>query len=80
MDMRRIPRLLLHTSEQIAAQIVKAIERDRTWAYSDFATRFLTWVGVLAPHWLKIPVFKDLFWELPDKERNPPETTPISPP
>jgi len=65
MDMHKIPRALLHAPEHTAARIVRAIERDRAWAYSDLSTRFLVWVAAQIPYRLRVALFKDLFWELP---------------
>jgi short-subunit dehydrogenase len=66
MDMHKIPPALVHTPEHTAARIVRAIERDRAWAYSDWSTRVLVWIAAQLPFRLRIALFKDLFWELPD--------------
>ena len=67
MELQKIPRWLIHSPEEVAAQIVKAIRKDKMWGYSDFPTRFSAWLGVLLPEPLKISIFKDLFWRLPDE-------------
>lgn len=66
MDLRKIPKVFLHSPEKIAAQIVYAIRKDKLWAYSDFFTRFGAWFGAMLPARLRIFIFKDLFWKLPD--------------
>ena len=66
MDMRKIPRWMIHTPEYIAMQIVKALKKDYLWHYSDFITRLSPLIGALVPQRLKISIFKNLFWELPD--------------
>lgn len=67
MELQKIPRWLIHPPEEVAAQIVEAIRKDKMWDYSDFPTRFSAWLGVLLPEHLKISIFKDLFWRLPDE-------------
>jgi len=67
MQLQKIPRWLIHSPEEVAAQIVEAIRKDKMWDYSDFPTRLLAWLGVLLPEPLKITMFKDLFWRLPDE-------------
>jgi len=66
MDMHKIPRLLLHTPEKVATQVVRAIKKNKQWAYSDFITRSSSFLGTLLPSRLKTYIFKDLFWSLPD--------------
>jgi short-subunit dehydrogenase len=66
MDLQKVPKILLHTPEEVATQIVLAIRKDKQWAYSDFVTRFSAWFGALLPPRLKTALFKDLFWRLPD--------------
>lgn len=66
MDMRKIPRTLIHTPEDIAKEIVEAIKKDSRWAYSDFITKVLVGFGRIIPARLKALIFKDLFWRLPD--------------
>lgn len=66
MDLRKIPKVFLHSPEEIAAQIVRAIRKDKFWAYSDFFTRFGAWLGAIIPARLRIFIFKDLFWRLPN--------------
>ena len=66
MDMHKIPKILIHTPEEIAKQVLRAIKRDKQWAYSDFITRSSSFLGTLLPWRLKTHLFKDLFWKLPD--------------
>jgi short-subunit dehydrogenase len=66
MDLQKVPRILLHSPEEVATQIVLAIRKDKPWAYSDFLTRLSAWFGVLLPPRLKTSTFKNLFWRLPD--------------
>lgn len=65
MDMRKIPKVFLHLPDEIAAQIVHAIRKDKLWAYSDFFTRFGAWFGAMLPARLKPSIFKNLYWRLP---------------
>ena len=66
MDMRKIPGWMIHTPEYIASQIVKALKKDYLSHYSDFITRLSPIIGALVPQRLKISIFKNIFWELPD--------------
>jgi short-subunit dehydrogenase len=66
MDMHKIPKILIHTPEEIATQVLRAIKKDKQWAYSDFITRSSSFLGTLLPSRLKTHIFKDLFWRLPD--------------
>jgi len=66
MDMSKIPKVLIHTPEEIATQILEAIKEDKQWAYSDFVTRFSVAIGTILPSRLRTFIFKDLFWRLAD--------------
>ncbi len=66
MDMRKVPKILIHTPEEIATQVVRAMKKDKQWAHSDILTRFSAGLGTLMPFRLKTSIFKDLFWRLPD--------------
>lgn len=66
MDLQKVPRILLHSPEEVATQIVLAIRKDKLWAYSDFMTRLSAWLGALLPPRLKRSIFKNLFWRLPN--------------
>jgi short-subunit dehydrogenase len=66
MNMQKVPKILIHSPEDIAIQIVRAIQKDKQWAYSDFLTRFSVGMGAILPSRLKIFILKDLFWRLPD--------------
>jgi short-subunit dehydrogenase len=65
MDMRRIPSVAISTPEKVAKRIVRAIERDVGWAYSDLPTRLGVTVAGALPARLRTRLFKNLFWELP---------------
>ena len=66
MDMHKVPKILIHTPEEIATQIARAIKKDKQWAYADFLTRFSVGMGAILPSRLKTFILKDLFWRLPD--------------
>ena len=66
MNMQKVPRILIHSPEGIATQVVRAIRKDKQWAYSDFVTRFSARLGAILPSGLKTYILKDLFWRLPD--------------
>jgi short-subunit dehydrogenase len=66
MDLQKVPKILLHSPEQVATQIIQAIRKDKQWAYSDFITRLSVLLGVFLPPRLKTAIFKNLFWRLPD--------------
>ncbi len=66
MNMQKVPRILIHSAEDIAIQIVRAIRKDKQWAYSDFLTRFSVGMATILPSRLKTSILKDLFWRLPD--------------
>jgi len=66
MDLQKVPKILLHSPEQVATQVVWAIKKDKQWAYSDFLTRFSAWFGAFLPPRLKTSIFKNFFWKLPD--------------
>jgi len=66
MNMQKVPRILIHSPEDIAIQIVGAIRKDKRWTYSDFITRSSSFLGTLLPSRLKNSILKNLFWGLPD--------------
>ncbi len=68
MNMQKIPQVILHTPEEVADRVVKAIRREARWAYSDVFTHISTTLGELLPERLKILIFKDLFWSLPSEK------------
>jgi len=68
MDMRKIPPWMIRTPEYVATRIAKALKKDYQWYYSDLKTKFLPLIGSLLPQRLKIYIFKNLFWELPDEK------------
>lgn len=65
MDMRRIPRFVINTPEKVAARIVRAIERDNGWAYSDLPTRLGLAAAAALPNRVRTKLFSNLFWRLP---------------
>jgi short-subunit dehydrogenase len=66
MDIGKIPGRLIHTPEEAASKLIRAIEKDKQWAYSDSATRLSAWVGTLLPSCLRTFIFRNAFWKLPD--------------
>ncbi len=66
MDMRKIPKIFLHSPGEIAVQIVRAIRKDKFWAYSDIFTQFGARLGAVLPARIRTFIFKDFFWRLPD--------------
>jgi uncharacterized protein len=66
MDMRKIPKMLIHTPEEIASRVVLAMRKDRQLDYSDILTRLSAWLGANIPSRMKTRIFKNLFWRLPD--------------
>ena len=66
MNMQKVPTILIHSPEDIAMQIVRAIRKDKQWAYSDLLTQFSAWFGACLSPRLKTSIFKNLFWRLPD--------------
>lgn len=67
MDMRQVPRFMVHSPERIARQLIKALRADRTWVYSDALTGLSARLGILIPHRLRVRLFKNLFWEVPNE-------------
>jgi short-subunit dehydrogenase len=67
MDMNRIPKFLIRTPEAVAERIVNAIKKDTTWTYSDFSSRLGVFLTGFLPRRIKIGLFKNLFWRLPDE-------------
>jgi len=66
MDLGKIPRRLIHTPEKVVSRLIWAIEKDKQWDYSDFATRLSAWVGTILPSRLRTSIFRNVFWKLPD--------------
>ncbi len=66
MDLRKIPRRLIHTPKDVALKLVQSIEKDKRWEYSDFATRLLASFGALLPSRVRTSVLKESFWRLPN--------------
>jgi short-subunit dehydrogenase len=67
MDIQALPRFMFHSPENVAVRIVNAIRKDKSCDYSDFLTGFSIWLGRLIPDRVKIHLFKDLFWRLPNE-------------
>jgi len=67
MSLQTIPSRFVHTPERVASRIVKAIEKDKRWAYSDLVTHLTALFANLLPPALKVSVFRKLFWRLPDE-------------
>ncbi len=67
MDVSRVPEFLFATPERVAALLLRAIERDCTWAFADLPTRLSMSLGGLIPARLRGRLLHDLFWRLPDE-------------
>ncbi len=65
MDMRRVPSFLVHPPEFVARRLVKMLQRDRGWSFSDRLSGLSAGLGALLPHRLRVRVFRNLFWEVP---------------
>ena len=81
MDLAKIPRRMIHDPEWMATRIVRAIERDSQWSYSDLMTHSMASIGAVLPARLKTWLFKSLFWTLPapkDHCGHHPESTGVS--
>jgi len=68
MDISKIPRFLFHSPEFVAAKIVNAIRKDKTWAYSDLISRFANQYASCLHNRLKTKIFKSIYWELPNEK------------
>jgi len=68
MEMGRIPKFLVRKPEVVARRIVRAIENDATWSYSDLSSRLGIFLAACLPHRFKVHIFKNLFWKLPDED------------
>jgi short-subunit dehydrogenase len=66
MDLGKIPRGFIHTPEEVASRLVRAIEKDKQWDYSDVATRFSASFGAILPSRLRTSIFGNVFWRLHD--------------
>lgn len=66
MNLQKIPRRFIRSPEYVAARIVRAIKKDTRWDYSDFTTRWGAILGTFIPSRLRIAIFKDSFWRLPN--------------
>jgi len=68
MDMKGVPKFLIHTPEKVAARVVRAIRRDDSWAYSDLSSRLSLFFASCLPQKIRLRVFRNLFWELPSEK------------
>lgn len=68
MDLQHVPQFMIHSAEKMAKRIIRAIKKDRLFVFSDTLTTLSTLLGILLPERLKIYLFKDIFWRLPDEE------------
>jgi short-subunit dehydrogenase len=66
MDMRRVKKMLIHSPEEVAVQIVRAIQKDKHWGYSSLSTRLSVLLGTVLPMRLKTSIFERLCWRLSD--------------
>jgi hypothetical protein len=66
MDVRKVPRFLVRSPEFVARRLVQALIADRAWCFSDALSGLSARFGALLPHGLRIRLFRDLFWELPN--------------
>ncbi|MEN8145715.1 MAG: SDR family NAD(P)-dependent oxidoreductase [Gemmatimonadota bacterium] len=65
MDTRRIPGWAISSPERVAKRIVRMLEKNDPWAYSDFATPIELVLATAIPHRLRPRVFRELFWDFP---------------
>jgi short-subunit dehydrogenase len=65
MDMSKVPRFLILTPEVVAGRVVKAIRKDKLWAFSDIGGRLGLFLAACMPRKLRVRLFKNLFWRLP---------------
>jgi short-subunit dehydrogenase len=66
MDVSRIPGIITQKPDKVAARIIRAIEKDLSWTYSDFGSRLGNVISSCIPHGIRIRLYKNLFWRLPD--------------
>jgi len=66
MDMSKVKKMLIHSPEEVAHQIVRAIRRDKHWGCSDLITRLSVLTGIILPIRLKTAIFERLCWRLSD--------------
>jgi short-subunit dehydrogenase len=67
MDMSRVPGFMIESPEKVARRIVRCIERNRQWSYSDLSSRLAALAGPLLPSRLRVRILRNLFWRLPDE-------------
>jgi len=68
MDISKIPKIFFNSPEDIAVKIVNAIRKDKVWVYSDLYNRIGVSLTTMIPAILRISIFKNLFWRLPDEK------------
>ncbi len=66
MEMSKVSKLLIHSPEEVAIQLVRAIKRDEYWGYSDVLTRLSVMLGTALPTRLRMAIFERLCWRLSD--------------
>lgn len=66
MDMRKVPRFLVRSPEFVARRLVQALIADRAWCFSDALSGLSARFGALLPHGLRVRLFRDLFWKVPN--------------
>jgi hypothetical protein len=66
MDMSRVKKILIHSPEEVAVQIVRAIRKDKHCGYPDLLTRLSVLLGTVLPARLKTALFERLCWRLSD--------------
>lgn len=67
MDMSRVPGFMVGSPEKVARRIVRCLEKDRQWAYSDLSSRVAALIGPMLPSRLRVRILRNLFWRLPDE-------------
>jgi len=67
MDMSRVPGFMIGTPERVARKIVRCLEADRQWSYSDLSSRLAAVAGPLLPSRMRVRILRNLFWRLPDE-------------
>jgi short-subunit dehydrogenase len=68
MDIGDIPKFMISSPETVAARIVRAIEKDVQWTYSDISSRYGGMLARFLPSRLRTSLFRNLFWRLPHDE------------
>lgn len=69
MDMRRVPRWAISSPDRIGRRIVRMLQKDEPWGYTDPVTPAELGLAAAIPHRLRPRVFRRLFWDLPHSDR-----------